>query len=65
MALTKKPVSLILVHSFYRPICEPALTNRADQDVRKYGLLFRCPWFRPLLGALRTARQYAPKDMFD
>jgi len=29
------------------------------------GLLFHCPWFFPLLGAQRTAQQYAPKDMFD
>jgi len=29
------------------------------------GLLFHCPWLRPLLGAQRMAQQYAPKDMFD
>jgi hypothetical protein len=60
-----------------KPLCRnwPASSNDQIVNLRLQiyrhaglldsGLLFHCPWFRPLLGALRTAEQYAPKDMFD
>lgn len=65
MALVEKPL--------FRN-CSPRSTDQfVNQRLQIYrkaslsicALLFHCPRFRPLLGALRTARQYAPRDMFD
>jgi hypothetical protein len=65
MALVKKPLCRNWPAASSEQFVNLRLQMRRRIGQLHRRLLFHCPWFRPLLGALRTAQQYAPQDMFD